>query len=178
MALDPTTCAADIWSGYQTAAGLAADGQPSGEPADPGAFPGAFADAYDAYARAGEVPGATTGSEDPGVLEDALAGMSDSGGGNIDTLAQAFADYWATVLMVPGEPAHGGALVTDVTNDAASQAAAFKTAIESSLTSEPSTPYFQAFVENIESTGVAAITWTITEQFSDGSTQTFTETVS
>lgn len=173
MALDPSSCAADIWSAYQSAAGLDSEGKPSGAAAAPDAFPADFAGAYDDYARAGVVPGATTGDEDPGPIEEALGDQVD-----LDTLAQAFADYWATVLLVPGEPAHGGVLVTSVANDAAGQSAAFKSAIEVSITSKASTPYFEAFIANIEAMGVAAITWTIVEQFSDGSTQTFTETVS
>lgn len=180
MALDPTTAASGITSAYLDAASLNADGTPNldedGQPVPPaGNFPADWASAYDTYAAAGEVPGADNIGRSPSILQQFLAGLS--GATSASAFASALADYWATVAVQPGDPAHGGVLVTDVTNDAASQASAFEAAITASLTSEESKPYFLAFVSNVQEMGAKAVTWQVTEQFSDGSTQTFDETI-
>ena len=121
-------------------------------------YPAAFADAYDAYAAAGVVLGAANTGGTKSIIEDELRNP----GISVATLAQAFADYWATVAVSPGTPAHGGTSVVSVVNNSASLVSAFAAAITASLRATESTPYFEEFISNIEDV-VLTIQWTVTE---------------
>jgi len=159
MALVPANAAAAIRAAYQDVASIGAEGLPTGTPAI-GDFPADFAAAYNAYASAGVVPGAANSGGDVSILEAVL-----SSGGNITPgiFAQAFADFWATVAIDPGTPAHGGTAVVSVVNNAAALAGTFQSAITASMTSTEQTPWYQHFIANVESMAVSAIVWTITE---------------
>lgn len=176
--LNPQDAANGIAEAYLYAAGLNEDGSPildaNGEPIYPDApdFPGAFADAYDAYAKAGVVAGAKNNGGQAALLKTAVAAM-DNSSSSIDVLAQAMASYWATVALEPGTPAHGGVGVVSVANDAAAQISAFKAAITASITDQIKKPYFLHFIQNVQSIGVAAVTWQVTETFANGSSATF-----
>lgn len=158
MALNPEACAAAWATAYQ----------PIIDTGDAEAYPQTVAALYDDYSAEGEVAGAFNEGGSEGILTDALGKNTTPA-----ELAQAFADYWATVAIIPGEPAHGGTTVLSVTNDALNQVGQFEQAIIESITDEPREPLFLHFVENLENIGIGAITWFVTEQFADGSTQTF-----
>lgn len=183
MALNPSTASEAITSAYLDAASLNADGSPnldeSGQPVPPeGDFPADWAQGYDVYAAAGEVPGADNSGRSPGILESVLRDGMSTQGPSVTDLAQALAEYWATVAVEPGSPAHGGVSVVSVENDAIAQVAAFESAIQASITQEERTPYFLEFVSNVESIGVGAVTWSVSEQMPDGTVQVFPEVIS
>lgn len=158
--LNPTSCAKNISDVYLLAAGLNAQGEPSGE-APIGDYPEGFASAYNDYAKDGIVLGAANTGGTSILIEDFLRGVDGTPDG-VDSLATALANFWASVAIAPGAPAHGGTAVVSVTNDAATKIAAFKSAILASQTTEESTPYFSVFINNIE-TVVKTISWTVTE---------------
>ena len=151
MALVPATCAAALWTAYSPIV--------LGTPVN---YAPAFASAYETYASAGTVPGATNTGGTESILEAFVAAVI-SRVETIDEFAQALADYWATVAITPGSPAHGGTSVTSVVNDALSQVAAFRSAIVASITDVDTAPYFEQLIVNIENIGVSAVTWTVTE---------------
>lgn len=169
--LTPSVASSAIAAAYVLAAGLNADGTPSGNP-PAGDYPASFAAAYDAYVQEGVVPGAENTGGNINILDAVLRS-----GGNIsvNTLAQAFADYWATVAVTPGDPAHGGTTVVSVTNNASSMISVFAQAIQSSLTSVESKPYFHQFISNLQG-AAQQIVWTVTELVA-GSSQSFPETI-
>lgn len=140
-------------------------------------FADVFATAYHNYASNGTVPGAESGDGDKSILSATLTACYENGSNleSINILAQGLADYWATVCVTPGDPAHGGTTVTDVTNDSSSRVLAYKTAIENSYRSSKTLPYFEHFVENVEAV-VKTVIWTVTETV-DGSPKTFTESI-
>lgn len=166
MALDPAKGAADIAEAYQLAAAIDADGQPTGA-APSGTFPADFATAYDDYAALGIVLGADNTGGNKSFIETALENGVDTAG-----LAQAFADYWATVALDPGDPAHGGTAVVSVVNDAATKVALFEAAISASITDVESKPWFSVFVNNIQTMAVSTIVWTVTELMPPAATPT------
>lgn len=159
MALVPANAAAPIASAYRQKANLTQDGQPLDTAPVSTDYPAAFADSYDTYAAAGEVPGSTNTGGTKAAIANCLADQATLG---VDTLAQALADYWATVALTPGTPAHGGSSVESVTNDAATRVAAFKDAITTSITAAESTPWFEQFIANVEA-AAKQIQWTVTE---------------
>lgn len=127
-----------------------------------------FAANYNEYARGGEVKGAII-ANDPyfneggeyTILENYLESLIT--GDNVRQFAQKLAEYWHTVAVVPGPPMHGGIQTVKVVNDALQQVDAFEAAILASMRSTESAPWYLEFVTNIQTIGVAAVTWTVTE---------------
>jgi hypothetical protein len=131
-----------------------------------GDYPSAFASAYDIYSYSGEVLGAThEPAHDPGIIEAFMRSYSTS----VTEFAQALADFWSTVLIVPGAPMHGGVSVQSVVNDASVQVGAFESAILASITTELTTPVFIQLINNIEAIALPSVTWTVTEMIPVGS---------
>lgn len=175
MALNPASAAAAISAAYQDASGIDASGNPTGAmPA--GNYPADFASAYNDYAMAGVVPGAENTGGDASILEAALTSATSSPA-TITTLATAFANYWATVAIDPGTPAHGGVSVVSVSNNAATLAALFEAAINASITDEDSSPWFETFISNVQDMAVANIVWTVTELIPPAVPTPFTEVI-
>lgn len=142
-----------------------------------GDYPSKFASAYETYSLSGEVLGANHGSQEPSILETFLRSHNTS----ITQFAMSLADYWSTVLIVPGEPAHGGVQVVQVTNNATSQLSSFESAIRATLTTSLTLPVFSTLINNIEVIALPSVTWTITELMDRGGTlvpEHFFETVS
>lgn len=137
-----------------------------------GDYPSTFASTHETYSLSGEVLGAVHGNQQPDILETYLRTFSTS----VTDFATALAEYWSTVLIVPGPPAHGGDVVTTVVNDAASKVASFEAAITTTFTTSLSTPVFINLINNIEQIALPDVTWTVTELF-DGSPVTFPEKV-
>lgn len=187
MALDPSAGASNILEAIASFAYMNDDGSAKlDEDGNPiiqsksltfSDFADSFATAYHDYASEGTVPGALSGDGDKSILSDALLSCNDNGSDkeSINILASGIANYWATVCVTPGTPAHGGSAVTDVSNDSASRVSEYKSAIEGSYSSSESQPYFQNFVQNIENV-VKTVVWTVTETV-DGSPKTFTESI-
>lgn len=165
MALNFINCAANISQDYQSASGINAGGLPSGGSLS-GSFAGDFAFNYNEYAIQGLVPGVINTGGNIVFLENAIGNIT------VQDLAQAFANYWATVAVTPGAPAHGGTSVASVVNDAIAKTALFENAINASITSTESTPWFQSFIENIEVIAVSNIIWTVTEIMPPNATPT------
>lgn len=143
MSLNSTSCALAI----SNANNAAIDSWPSNT------FATSFASAYKTYSQAGVLSagGGSAGTEDQSILEAVL-----SGGDDFITAAefgQALSDYWSTCMLVPS----AGSL--SVSNDASSKVAAFTAAINSSYTTSESTPYYKAFIDNIEAVA-KTIVWT------------------
>lgn len=181
MALDSIVFSNELEDGYKKFIGVDGNGVPvAGDDGMPvpsqGNYEEIFADAIEAHSLTGEVPGAEHGNQDKTIIEDFIASFSDNSSGVIE-FATALANYWATVLIVPGSPAHGGVEVTDVVNDAANRVSAFEDAITASITQEYKYPWMEHFIINVESIALPQVIWTVTELMSDGTTQTFTETV-
>ena len=150
MSLVPATCAADLWSGYSPIV--------TGSTVDYGAV---FSAAYNTYATAGVLLGATNTGGTASILSAFIDGRS-SQVATQDGFAQALADYWSGVAVIPGTPAHGGLSVESVVNDATSHVATFKAAIVASITDTDTTPYFETLIYNIQ-TALASVVWTVTE---------------
>jgi len=129
-----------------------------------GDYPSRFASAYETYSLSGVVPGALHGSQSPSILESFFRSHSTS----ITQFATSLADYWSSVLLVPGPPAHGGIQVLEVTNDASSQVSAFESAIRASITTSLVTPVFSNLINNIETIALPTVTWTVTELVDQG----------
>ena len=131
-------------------------------------FAATFASAYDDYAKAGDVPGADNGTEDPSILEDFLNDTSEKT--NAD-FGAALASYWATVKLEPGEAEELDEVV-GVVNDAADFADDFAIAIDDSITKDLGTPpYYDVLISNIEEV-VKQITWIVTELDTDSGVTT------
>lgn len=143
MSLNSTSCANSI----NTAIESYIDTYPSGN------FPVAFASAYKTYSQAGVLSGGggVAGTEDQSILEAVLSGGDDFI--TAEEFGQALADYWSTCMLVPS----AGSL--SVSNNASSKVAAFTAAINSSYTTSESTPYYKAFIDNIEAVA-KTIVWT------------------
>jgi|SRR5690554_5061312 len=130
-----------------------------------GDYPSAFARAYDTYSYSGEVLGATHATaHNPGILEAFMRSHSTS----VTDFARALANFWSTVLIVPGVPMHGGVSVQSVVNDASAQVSAFESAILASITTELTTPVFIQLINNIETIALPSITWTVIEMIPVG----------
>ena len=141
MALNASDCASGIAASY----GL---GSPAGD------YQAEFATEYHDYASAGVIPGAVSGGGDKAIIETFMRSVT-SATQTVDDFAQALTDYWATVGLAPEAPN------TASVNDASGKFADFKAAIEASITSSESTPYFEQLILNIEAV-VLTIQWTIT----------------
>lgn len=176
MALSPSTAASAIESAYRAFVSIDGDGKPTGEPSS-GDFASAFASAYDDYASAGEVPGATSGGGSPSIIESFMNAVPGSDPKTVQDFAQAMADYWSGIAITPGDPAHGGTAVVAVENDAAGRASNFESAITASITASKSAPLYLALIQNLQG-AVESIVWTITEQMPDSSLQEFEEGIS
>lgn len=120
-----------------------------------------FALNYDDYAKEGIVLGATNEGGEYPILENWMEALST--GDNVRQFAQILAEYWDTVALVPGPPMHGGVSTVSVVNDALDQVDAFEAAIRASMRNTASNPWYLEFVTNIQTIGVAAVTWTVTE---------------
>lgn len=163
MSLVPASAASAITTAYLAIANLDTDGSALDTPLVPSDFVQAFADGYDTYAKAGVVPGAANAGGTKSLLTAVLSAQAVPATATfVTTLAQALADYWATVAVTPGDPAHGGTSVATVTNNASTLVSAFAAAITASITTSESSPYFETFVVNIEEV-VKTIVWTVTE---------------
>lgn len=158
--LNAKDCAKTIAEAYLKAASLDVNGKPNGK-APEGDYPAEFASAYNDYVKKGLVPGAINTGGDAIILETFMRGVSGSPG-TVDAFAISLAEFWATVAIAPGIPAHGGTAVVSVTNDASTKTADFKAAIMASQTATESTPYFGVFIANLEAV-VKTISWTVTE---------------
>jgi len=164
MALQPilfSTTFIDDMNAYMSidASGLTITTAPGVVKPSIGDFPNSFASAYETYSLTGEVLGAVHGAQELGIIEAYLKTFSNT----VIDFATALANYWATVLIVPGIPAHGGISVLSVSNDAASQVSAFASAITASLTSEYQLPLMKTLIDNIEAIALPTITWTVIE---------------
>lgn len=159
--LNPASASTPIAAAYLLAAGLNSEGKPSGN-APAGDFATAWARSYNAYASAGVVPGSVNTGGDASGIEQFFNSV-DNSTAMAGQFAQALADFWATVAIEPGQPAHGGINVISVTNDAAAHVSAFESAIHASVTNAVRAPYFLHLIENIQAIAVAQITWTVTE---------------
>lgn len=127
-----------------------------------------FAKNYNDYARGGEVKGAIVKSEpffnqggEYSILETYFESLIT--GDNVRQFAQKLAEYWNTVSLVPGPPMHGGIQTVKVVNDALQQVDAFEAAIRASMMNTAANPWYLNFVTNVQTIGVAAVTWTVTE---------------
>ena len=165
MALIPAVAAAQIWEHYRDAASLDASGNPIPSPPT-GDFPANWATAYDTYAAGGEVPGAQNQGGNKIIIEAFLRGLVSKD--NVIEFAEVLANYWATVAVIPGAPAHGGTSVISVTNDAASKVGLFESAIRASITESRSEPFFQHFIENVQNIAVSQVIWSVTEDTPSG----------
>lgn len=163
MALDPMTASSAIAQAYLTYAGLDSNGEISGAEPMQNDYPAEFASAYNDYAKAGIVLGAENQGGDASILESFMNGLSESSPSNVTAFAQALADFWATVAIQPGPAEHGGMSVSNVINNASSLTGAFEAAINASLTTSESKPYFYDLINNIEAIAVSQIIWTVTE---------------
>ena len=172
MALNPLVASSAISTSYLRYAGLNGNGRPNGNPST-GNYPSSFAAGYKEYAEQGIVLGADNSGGNESIIRAALGKNT-----TVTELATAFANYWATVAVLPGDPAHGGTSVISVVNDATTRVSAFEAAIVASITSTESKPYFFNFVNNIETMAVSTIIWTVTELMSSGSSSSFPETIS
>lgn len=187
MALSSKKASDAIWGRYMRAVGLDDNGELDYEEGewvgvDLDSFQEDWAEGYDEYAKDGVVLGAENAGGDVSILVSALnsvKGQYPSYGASIDILANGLAQYWATVAVEEGTPAHGGIEVISVVNNAATLAPAFKAAITSSVTQNRSEPFFKVFVDNIENV-VSTIIWSVTELMptTPPSPSTFMETIS
>lgn len=132
-------------------------------PADTSSFAKDFAAAYDKYAAEGIVLGGLNIGGVVASIETYLTSLSTPDPAAIDNFAKALSAYWATVAIVPGLPAHGGTSVVSSLNDALAHEADFKVAIEASITTEESKPYYFNLIKNIETMAVKLIIWTVIE---------------
>lgn len=159
MSLNASNCASQIWTMYCGKAALNSDGTPiKGGTAQSG-FNSDFASIYNNYASDAIIPGTDNQGGDASILEGAL---NPSGSTDVTGLALAFAQFWESVAVIPGTPSHGGTGVVSVTNNAMAHVSDFESAIQSSITTTKSTPYFETFILNIESV-VKDIIWTVIE---------------
>tara|TARA_B100000700_G_scaffold324914_1_gene432275 strand:- start:83 stop:622 length:540 start_codon:yes stop_codon:yes gene_type:complete len=140
---------------------LEQDGVTATHPVLPNNYASRFASAYNDYAKEGEIAGATNEGGDFSMIESALNNI-DNTTGAVANLADAFAQYYSNVALIPAEPAHGGNSVSSVTNDAASKASVFESEILSVYTTTQSTPFFLSFIQAIEN-AAKQITWTVVE---------------
>ena len=120
-----------------------------------------FSNNYEDYARDGVVLGATNEGGTEPILRSWLVNLTT--GDNVLRFAVILSEYWDTVALIPGPPMHGGISTVSVSNDALSQVPAFEASIRASMRDTASTPWYLEFVTNIQTIGVAAVTWTVIE---------------
>lgn len=175
MALDPTLAADLIWLAYRDVAGLDAEGKPAPD-APAGDYVIDWPSAYDTYAEQGIVLGADNSGGNTAILTEFFRGGVGNDAATITRFATALAEYWSTVAVSPGIPAHGGSVVISVSNSAMACIQDFEAAILASLSSVESKPYWLHFIENVQNIAVSKIIWTVTELVG-GSPATFSEVI-
>ena len=116
-----------------------------------GDYPAEFATAYDDYAKAGVVAGALNTGGDKSIIEAAVRAAETTPA----ALGEAFAQYWATVAILPAPPNLSSV------NDAAALGANFAAAVAASVRDTESVPYFEEFISNLEA-AAKTVVWTIT----------------
>lgn len=179
MALDPKVSATGMTKALMKAAGLREqtpaemgpqpplepDEDPispslvtSGDDPDQSTWAEDFAEAYNEYVLDGEVPSAENTGGETSILEGAFTGANI----NPPILGLAFAEYWATVAILPGIPELGGIAVVSSTNNAMALGADFTSAVKASITTKESKPYFLDLVKNVEAVA-KTIEWTVIE---------------
>lgn len=176
MALTPSVAALGITDGYKPFAAIGDDGITTGAPST-GDYPNLFATSYDNYAAQGIVLGADNSGRSPIIIEDFLRSGLAGSSQPVTDFATVLAEYWSTVAVVPGEPAHGGTEVISVTNDAMAHITDFEDAILASLTTIESKPWFENFVQNVQDIGVSSVTWTVTELLPPAVPTAFSEVI-
>lgn len=168
MALNPNLMAQNLWNVLKPVAALNDDGTPSdNEPT--GDFTAGFVSALNDYASSGEVDGAENSGGDTSMITSVI-NQAKATGGNVDVSAFAFAmaNFWSTVAVDPGDPAHGGNSVVSVTNNALGHVSDFESAIMASFRTTDTKPYFQHFVQNLQNMAISKITWTVIEMMDTG----------
>lgn len=180
MSLNVSSLSSNIKSIYQTKTGL--DNSLSIVGNEPHSniqldfdFASEFGQHYNNYGKKGIVLGAVNNGGGFSQIISAMTNLNNNKA-NISLLGASFAQYWSTVALINGSPAHGGVSVASVTNNAMSKASAFKSAIESSYTQNRLEPPFQQFLSNIEQV-VKSIQWTVVEIMPNGSSASFIETI-
>jgi hypothetical protein len=132
-------------------------------PADTSSFANDFATSYDSYASEGIVLGALNIGGVIESIETYLTSLKYPDPSAIDDFAKALSVYWATVAIVPAAPMHGGISVVSCLNDALAHESDFKAAIQASITTKESKPYYFNLIKNIETIAVKLIIWTVIE---------------
>jgi hypothetical protein len=173
MALSQSAFYANFIDQFNGFCSLNTDGTPkvdgNGVPVpSQGTYPAPFANAYKTYTLTGQVLGAQHGSQNESILSSWLSGPVTG----TEEFAQVLANYWATVLIVPGAPAHGGTSVVSVTNDAASKVSAFVAALNATYTTNSVEPIFSSFLENVKNIALSQVTWFVTELMPPSSSPT------
>lgn len=170
MSLNASGCASDLWVLLQGCAALNSDGSPKPMGTQPvGDYALGFATIYNDYAKGGVIAGAMNSGGDASIIEAATRRESALDPADY---AMALAQFWSTVGIDPGSPAHGGSSVASVTNNAMAQVGAFLSAIQASMTTEEKKPYYLHYIQNLEN-AVKSITWQVTEIMPGGSPSTF-----
>ena len=115
----------------------------------------AWESAYHADAMAGVCPIAAVGPPaNSAAIKQGIEAMVNNSGSDINALAQAFADYWATSHLTPT-----GSAVAIVGNDAATKVSAYKSAIQGCITDQDTQPYFENLLKAVEDV-TKTIIWT------------------
>jgi hypothetical protein len=173
MTLQIQTAATPLLAALCKACAINPDGTPipNGK-ADISTYASDFGQAYNAYAKQGVVLGSTNEGGNPSHLTSVLQRTTHV---TTSEFAQAFALFWSEIALVKGPPGHGGVETVDVKNDALANVGLFQQAIEASLTTVESKPYYHRFLRNLETMAVKKIKWTVKEKYSDGSETEFVE---
>lgn len=169
MALNPNVFAAAITEAYKLAANLDSNLEPIDHPTLPNNFVSSFGSAMNSLLSGGGVPGTSNTGANTSGLENILSNLSNSES-DVDALGEAFASMMSNVCITPGSPAHGGVAVISVTNDASSKGVQVASLLKSKITNQLHTPPYTNFADAFMS-AVGTITWTVTELYSDSTTQ-------
>ena len=150
-------------------------------------YPQAWADYYDEYALQGVISGSDIPSSDPSIIHAFFTKCANEEFGDdyatlLIEFGQMFADYWSTVFVSGGAPAHGGMEVVSVSNDASGFQPQFTAAIIAHGQANSgiyASPPFVKFISDIEVV-VKQITWTIDELMptTPPAPQSFSENIS
>jgi hypothetical protein len=97
--------------------------------------------------------GGVAGSEDESIVESFIGSLT--GNTTVNAFATMLASYWSTCLLVPNGTA------VSVSNNAMSQVAAFEAAVNASITTSDTTPYFQHLFTNIQNIALPSVIWTV-----------------
>lgn len=175
MALDSMIFSGLMTASYEKVIGFGTEWIPGTPVQFDLTYPDYFALNYDIHAKYGEVKGAII----PGIEPFSNNGgdfsilsayfRSITFGDNVLTFAEALAEYWSTVAVVPGPPMHGGVSVVSVVNDATAQVPAFQQAILAAMGAVALTPWFDKLPRSIMEIALPQVTWTVTELIPSGS---------